>query len=332
MKTIIITLAVICSLFSTKFSFANGATGHLLVGHSAAEMLRKSGHKRTSEVLLKLSPEHFYSGLVFPDAMQGVGGDRAHNPYFLNEYVKQLIECKKETGGWTTEKTCREKYAHFFGVLLHVATDEYHDSEFLTSVIKEGNGKKCAKWNGNTNGCSHPTAGLPKSLSCKGKGIKALGGWKDAPGSQFWTDVLVDYELYPDSKRFRPKGIVDPKDITKVYSAVNYKVKSSSISKANKDYEKDILKAEGWAVTVAGIDPAKRWCPSINPVTHKGGINDASKKMNTLMGKVIDILVSGKTPIFEFQGIKDKKNACSSEEKCKDWKSRLLVVKTGETF
>jgi len=126
-------LALICLLagLAPRMAFASGQALHLMIASKAIKKIKSAGLDK----LLDEKRRWFLSGSIFPDSGAGEKGfsDFLHGKKFLNAYAGYVVE----TCGKDFNTHCRDRMAHFLGVLTHIRTDIRFDRYFVTRVKKE---------------------------------------------------------------------------------------------------------------------------------------------------------------------------------------------------
>lgn len=288
---------------------ANGAYGHLTVGHLALLHI-KNLDKGMYDVLWKRL-NAYKNGLGFPDATRESGF--AHGETFFNLYVDNLAACKKDHGKWSATADCQNRLSHFFGALAHAVTDSEHDNFFLRAVdqrhkkhddcSKFRTSKKCSF------GCTMACDDSSSPLGCL---LTAA-----PPGSQYFTDVLIDYELVFHNWKFgfQPALPYAPsEDLAKIFHEGHKKMSAGNVtSDVNVYFAKvDLGEPAVMFGQIDGVIPSNPFLPSPqgailmgntskicawgvkNVYDHEpGGLRPSSKVVADLMVKVWKIMAAG---------------------------------------
>lgn len=326
-KTTIIFITAFLIMPLSNFAFANGMSGHLYTGKHAVKKLKKS-HGITYKMLsigTSGHPTYFRTGLLLPDALMKLEdhADFAHSGEFLNVFMNRLIKCKKDHGHFTKGNThgevvCAKLYAQFFGVVGHIAADVHHDEHFMKSVYDahKSPSKKCVAFTGladNTNGCKKPKkiSGGKEQLSClgvKNNGKEMEGG---SPGAQWFTDVAIDFVVYPGIATYVPSNLVarnyQISNMTHKMKKVS-RVDANVIKNAIKKYKKDLIDRVFSGTTAGGSQAANICSWGVDNHIHaEGGLKDTSDFIYKQWDKILKIIHKKRVPKFEVDNGLDSK-------------------------
>lgn len=133
---------VVLTAFPFRVAHACGAAIHRMVASMA---ISKVKNRELKELLSTTGGAGDYkrwylSGAVFPDVWK-FRGDKFHWHDFLNKYAAVIVEECRENRG----KVCKQRIAHFLGVVVHQRSDNRFDKYFVAQV-KKACPKASAHW------------------------------------------------------------------------------------------------------------------------------------------------------------------------------------------
>lgn len=327
----IVIAALSLCLLIPELASANGMSGHLYIGREAVKKLQSS-HGVTYRMLSIGTgghPNYFRTGLLLPDALMGIKdvSDFGHNDVFLNAYMERLVRCKKEHGHFTKGKTdaetlCAMLYAQFFGVVAHVASDIHHDDNFMKDVFDahKDHPAQCAIFAGNA-GDSRPCSS-PEDIAAGSDAMSCLLVPKDkssdnsytmrggSPGAQWFTDVAIDFVVYPGIQGYVPNDIVARNyQISNMTTKFGKRVGSRTIKNAVDKYEKDIVDQAAGGTTKGGSQAANVCSWGVDHhIKAPGGLTDTADFVYGVWDEILDLINAGRTPVFEVNnGLNSKK-------------------------
>ncbi|HAT72522.1 MAG TPA: hypothetical protein DCS63_06880 [Elusimicrobia bacterium] len=127
-----LTLACLLAGSAPYAALASGQAIHLMTASKAVKKIKSKG----LESLLDEKRRWFLSGAIFPDTGGHTSDEFSkflHGGKFLNAYADYIVE----TCGKDFNTHCKDRMAHFLGVLTHIRSDIRFDRYFVTRVRKE---------------------------------------------------------------------------------------------------------------------------------------------------------------------------------------------------